>query len=128
MSPTHRPIVFFVLGVVAAVASVRLYGQLEQPATAQTGGISSQAFAVSTPVTGKGGLGGSTEDTVFIIDPSTKQIASYTCDGRTIKFIGARRITYDLKLKTARDSSHKSMTVSVLEREWKRMNEKAGGK
>jgi hypothetical protein len=59
-----------------------------------------------------------------VLDPEAKQIAAYTSDGgRSIRFVGARKIVYDLKLKQINDRTAGKFSVDNLSRAWKKMNQ-----
>jgi len=113
-------IICFLLGVIITLLCVSLHQNAVQPAQAQSGSAGSAGLF---------GVGALMSDTaggvLWIIDPETKQLACYTSDGgRNIRFVGARKIFYDLKLKQVQDRTPGKLSVDRLAREWKRMNEK----
>lgn len=121
----------FLLGVIVTLLVVLVHQSALPPAQAQGGS------AGASTLFGIGGLNadGTGSGVLWVIDPENKQVACYAADsGRSIRFVGARKIYYDLKLKQINDRSDKAYSVDQLAKEWQKLNEgkkgegKPGGK
>jgi len=83
-------------------------------ARAETGGFSPNMIAVT-------GLIGSGVSVLYVIDTEKKQLAVYNAaGGKDIRFVAARRIKYDLELKSWKDSSGSALHPDNLRELWER--------
>lgn len=81
-------------------------------ARAETGGFSPNMIAVT-------GLIGSGVSVLYVIDTEKKQLAVYNAaGGKEIRFVAARRIKYDLELKTWKDASDPRLHPDNLRKVW----------
>lgn len=83
-------------------------------ARAETGGFSPNMIAVT-------GLIGGGVSVLYVIDTEKKQLAVYNAmGGKEIRFVAARRIKYDLELKTWKDTSDPRLHPDSLRQLWER--------
>lgn len=110
----------FLFGVVITLLVVLINQQAVQPAVAQSGAAgSNNTFGVA------GLMSDTTGGVLWVIDPETKQLAAYASDGgRSVRFVGARKIFYDLKLKQINDRTPGKLSVDRLAKEWQKLNKK----
>lgn len=116
-------IIGFLVGVIVTLVFGKLPLGTGEPALAQGGAAGSgQLFGIGGLMSDNSGTG-----CLWVVEPETKQVAAYVCEGgRTIRFVGARKLTYDLKLRAVNDRTEK-YTVPFLEAEWQRLNQKPTG-
>lgn len=121
MNSSAKGIVFFLLGGIGTLLTILAIQQMVPPAQAQAGSsdASSGLFGVGGLMADATGSG-----VLWVVDPAEKQLAAYACDGaRTIRFVGARKIFYDLKLKSIQDNTPRAYSVDNLVLQWKKLNE-----
>ena len=103
--------------LVACVAVVAYWiGRQNDPAQA-TGGVDRNQDMIV--VTGEFGMGTSV---LYLVDTQQKTLLVYQAQGGSqsnLKFVAARDITYDLKVKSYNDATEAGMSVEKLERIWR---------
>lgn len=111
-------LVCFAFGVVTTLMLGIMHHQLVPPAHAVTGGSGSQTFLVTTRDGQSAGQGAA-----WIVDAEAKFIACYVHDNlRAIKFVGCRKIEFDMKMRELNDKSEKKYSVKELQEAWKKQS------
>ncbi len=101
MSKAHYFIYGVLVGVIM-VLGVLLVTRQPDMAYAQSSGDTGAGMGVAT---GFGGSGQSGESWLWVLDPTTKHLALYATEqGKAIKAIGVRNITWDLQVPMQADS------------------------
>ena len=107
------------LAVLAVVAfAAFLLGQSATGERADAAGVSENADMIA--VTGEFGSGTSV---LYLVDTRGKTLLVYEARGgsqQDLKLVGARDISYDLKLRSYNDKSDAGMSVDDLERRWRK--------
>lgn len=120
--PNKQDVQWFVLG--ATMALVLVFGTSRTAPVAQAqggGGGGGGIVALGSR------LANATGGCLWVFEPETQQLSVYTNDrGQAIKFIGARKCTFDLKLTALNDKSDRDYSVNNLSKQWRKMNAKGG--
>ncbi len=113
------------LALVALIAAVAyLLGRSSAPAPLLADTVSENRDLVA--VTGQYGSGTSI---LYLVDTKTKALLVYEARGGSqsdLRFVAARDIRYDFKVRAYNDASEAKMKVTELERQWRRFQGKNG--
>jgi len=115
----------FTAGIIVVLLMAIVHFHVMPPAHADaTGGVGAQSFAVSSGI-----LEREAEGCVWIVDPEKKRIACYLNErGTGIKFVGARKIEYDLQVTAYKDNTDKDYSVDKLAEQFKKHQDEAAEK
>lgn len=107
----------FAAGIIVVLLMAIVHFHVMPPAHADAvGGVGAQSFAASSGIFER-----ENEGCVWIVDPEKKRLACYQNDrGVGIKFVGARKIEYDLQITAYKDLSDKEWSVDVLAEAFKK--------
>jgi len=110
------------LALVAAAAYVLVRDSAGTPIRAGTVDHNQDMIAV----TGEFGMGTSV---LYLVDTRSRSLAVYEARGGSqsdLKFLAARDITYDLKVRSYNDVTESGMKVEELERRWRQFAKRQG--
>lgn len=120
----------FVLGLGAGIVVWNFFGLLTPaPVYAQAQGESGPMGAGG--IVAVTGLCAQSYSGLWIVDTRDSAESPTVClylpegAGRSIRFAGARRIKWDLKLVAYKDTSERDMAPARLREQWEKMNDKA---
>lgn len=105
----------FMSGMIVMLLFAIVHNQLVPTAQASTGGKGDTPFIVGSGIANRTG-----EGCLWIVDPENKVLCSYIHDNlRGIKFVGARKIEFDLKVVELNDMTDKKYQYDSLKKEFK---------
>lgn len=103
--------------LVAALVLPRAFSTDRMPGFDGGGGDADRGLIAVT------GLLGSGESALYVIDTKTRNLAAYRMrGGKTLEFLGAREIRYDLKIASWNDGTDPQMAPGLLRRSWEELN------